>query len=137
MIPSNIDLTNKGLKKSSILSKNSEHGLIIGELFRARTLAHIAHLNTTSFAEHKALDTFYNDILDLTDTLAETTFGLYGRVSIVTDACALAPNFISYLKELRSKILSYRESISDTNIQNILDEILSLIDHTNYLLTLK
>ena len=134
----NISLTNSTLKKV-ITSKKSESdcGMLIGELFRARTLAHIAHLDTTSFAQHKALDTFYNDILNLTDVLAETVFGLYGRSKIIVAGCSLIPNFSIYLKDLRSQVVEHREEIKETNIQNILDEILSLIDHTIYLLTLK
>lgn len=134
-----INFSNEALKKSVSGTKKvyAGCGLLIGELFRARTLAHIAHLDSTSFAEHKALNEFYDSILDLTDTLAETSFGLYGRSKIITPACSLIPNFSSYLKTLRNEVVSHREEITDTNIQNILDEILSLIDHTSYLLTLK
>lgn len=35
------------------------------------------------------------------------------------------------------EVAEHREYIKETNIQNIIDEILSLIDETNYLLTLK
>ena len=44
-------------------------GKFIGTLFHSRDTMHIAHLQTTSFAEHKALNGYYNGILDLTDTL--------------------------------------------------------------------
>lgn len=134
---SNISLSNSDLKKSSNKNYNSNCGLLLGELFRARTLAHINHLDTTSFAEHKALNDFYDGILDLTDSLAETSFGLYGRSKIIVAGCSLIPNFSIYLKDLRNQVLEHREEIKETNIQNILDEILSLIDHTIYLLTLK
>ena len=132
-----VDFTNKGLKKSLNKSSTCDCGVLIGELFRARTLAHIAHLDTTSYAQHKALDTFYNEILNLTDELAETSFGLYGRSKVVVAACSLVPDFNLYLKDLRNQVVEHREEVDSTNIQNILDEILSLIDHTTYLLTLK
>lgn len=144
----NKSFSNEALKKRALANSKIQEpkesnklgydcGSLIGELFRARTIAHICHLNTTSFAEHKALDTFYNEVLDLTDTFAETVFGLYGRSKIKTAACELIPDFGSYLKELRTEILEHREELKDTNIQNILDELLSLVDHTIYLLTLK
>ena len=40
---------------------------VVSLLFNARTNAHIAHLQTRSFAQHKALDEFYNGILDIAD----------------------------------------------------------------------
>lgn len=135
--------TNEAFKKSALIKENenkeayNDCGSLIGELFRARDLAHIAHLNTTSFAEHKALNEFYDGVLDLTDTFAETAFGIYGRSKITISSSTLVTDFSSYLKELRMEVVEHREEVKETNIQNILDEILSLIDHTKYLLTLK
>ena len=43
----------------------------IGMLFLARDVTHSAHLNTRSFAKHKALGKFYPAIIDLADTFAE------------------------------------------------------------------
>lgn len=131
---------NKEFKKSALIKEKESYndcGSLIGELFRSRDLAHISHLNTTSFAEHKALNEFYDGILDLTDTFSETAFGIYGRQKIVISSSSLISDFSSYLKELRNEVVEHRNEIKETNIQNILDEILSLIDHTNYLLTLK
>lgn len=55
---------------------------MIGILFMSRTYAHMAHLKTSSFAEHKALNEFYDEIVDLADDLAEATQGKYGKLDI-------------------------------------------------------
>ena len=47
----------------------------IGLLFASRDYAHKAHLNTDSFAEHMALNEFYDGIVDLADGLAEAWMG--------------------------------------------------------------
>ena len=47
----------------------------IGLLFASRDYAHKAHLNTDSFAEHMALNGFYDGIVDLSDGLAEAWMG--------------------------------------------------------------
>ena len=47
-------------------------GKFIGLLFQSRDMMHIAHLQTTSFAEHKALNGYYDGILDLADRDWET-----------------------------------------------------------------
>jgi len=47
----------------------------VGKLFLARDVAHSVHLNTRSYAKHKALKTFYEDIVDLADEFAEAYMG--------------------------------------------------------------
>ena len=109
-------------------------GKFIGTLFQSRDAMHIAHLQTTSFAEHKALGIYYDGILDLTDTFTEAYFGRNKRVEIIipesknTDA-------ISHLKEMLSIIDLERKNYT-SELQNIMDEMLGLIDKILYLLTL-
>lgn len=106
----------------------------IGTLFQSRDAMHIAHLQTTSYAEHKALNSYYDGILDLTDTFTEAYFGRNKRVEIIIPESKLVDS-TSHLKELRSIVDSERGNYS-SELQNILDEILSLLDKTLYLLTL-
>jgi hypothetical protein len=44
---------------------------LIARCFAARTAAHIAHLQTTSYAQHVALDEFYNAIVGLANMVDE------------------------------------------------------------------
>ena len=37
------------------------------------------HNQTTVYSEHKTLNRFYDEILDLLDGLVESTAGIYGR----------------------------------------------------------
>lgn len=109
-------------------------GKFIGTLFHSRDTMHIAHLQTTSFAEHKALGAYYDDILDLTDKFSEAYFGRFKRVEIVIPEAKISDS-MSHLKELQSIVDTERNNYP-SEIQNIMDEILSLIDKTLYLLTL-
>jgi len=109
-------------------------GKFIGTLFQSRDAMHIAHLQTTSYAEHKALNGYYDGILDLTDTFTEAYFGRNKRVEIVIPESKLVDS-TSHLKELRSIVDTERANYP-SELQNILDEILSLLDKTLYLLTL-
>lgn len=130
------DFSNQALKQSIKKSTTYDCFSLIGQLFASRNIAHLAHLNTTSYAEHKALNSYYDSLLDLTDTLAETYIGIYGRGTITIPGATIT-DMKTHLKELRNEVAEHREYIKETNIQNIIDEILSLIDETNYLLTLK
>jgi hypothetical protein len=106
----------------------------IGTLFQSRDIMHLQHLKTMSFAEHKALNAYYDGILDLTDTFTETFFGENGRVEIEIPS-SLATDAINYLKSLKQIVRAERENYT-SELQNILDEVLGLINKTLYLLTL-
>ena len=45
-------------------------GEFIMKLLHARTSAHVMHLQTRSYATHKALEDFYTAIVDFVDELA-------------------------------------------------------------------
>lgn len=109
-------------------------GKFIGILFHSRDTMHIAHLQTTSFAEHKALNGYYDDILDLTDKFTEAYFGRFKRTEIIIPE-SKNMDAISHLKELQSIVDTERTNYP-SEIQNIMDEMLGLIDKTLYLLTL-
>ena len=117
--------------------KKSTPGEFMGVLFQSRDIAHLTHLITTSFSEHKALNKYYNSLLDLTDTLAETSFGALGRYKIPVPASTSAGDFSTHLKDLKKYIQSSRTVFTGSHLQNIIDEIVALIDKTLYLLTLK
>ena len=109
-------------------------GKLIGTLFHSRDVMHIGHLQTTSFAEHKALNGYYDGILDLADKFSEVYFGRFKRVEIVIPE-AKNMDAITHLKEMQSTIDTERNNYP-SELQNILDEMLALINKTLYLLTL-
>jgi hypothetical protein len=109
-------------------------GKLIGMMFQSRDMMHIAHLQTTSFAEHKALNGYYDHLLELTDKFSEVYFGRNKRVEIVIPESRNA-DAISHLKEMQSVVDTERANYS-SELQNILDEVLALINKTLYLLTL-
>jgi hypothetical protein len=112
-------------------------------LFHARQQAHFWHLDTKSFAEHKALNEFYDGILDLTDKLLEIYIGKGKRIDFgnvrMTFHGYNRDKMMEYLKKLARYITRAKKSLreSDGDLANIFDEILGLVNKTLYLLTLK
>lgn len=104
------------------------------------TGTHMLHLATYSFAEHKALEAFYSAIGDLIDGFVEAYQGKYAnRVSYVP-VFVLPSDSVDYLTYLKDEVATLRVADGfpqDSELQNITDEIASLIDSTLYLLTLK
>lgn len=98
----------------------------------------LIHWNTTSYAEHKAIGKLYDQLADLTDTLAETYMGIYGRFGNIPCAHNELPDAVAYVRDMGDGIQAMRAELpNDTQLQNIVDEIASAVDTTNYLLTLK
>lgn len=106
----------------------------IGALFHSRDTMHLTHLQTTSFAEHKALNAYYDGILDLTDSFTEVYFGRFKRIDIVIPEAKML-SAVEHLKEMQKMIDGERDNYS-SELQNIMDEMLGLINKTLYLLTL-
>jgi hypothetical protein len=109
-------------------------GQFIGTLLASRDTMHLAHWSTRSYAEHKTLDSYYNGILELTDSFVESYMGLHGRVSITLKDVKVE-NANTHLSGLRTIIRKERDKY-ESELQNILDEMMALIDKTLYLLTL-
>jgi len=103
------------------------------ELFHARTNAHIMHLGTRSFAAHKALGEFYEEIVGKTDSLAEAYQGRYGLINFPEVPFKREADAVIMLKGLRRYIDDNRMMmVPDSELQNLIDEIVALIDSTLY-----
>lgn len=106
---------------------------LIMELFHARTNAHIMHLGTRSYAAHKALGRFYDEVVDFIDSLAEAYQGRYGLINFPEVPFKREADAVIMLKGLRRYIDDNRMMmVPDSELQNIIDEIVALIDKTLY-----
>lgn len=113
-------------------NKSKDVKKYIQKMFEARHVAHNAHLKTKSYSQHKALNSFYEDLLEMTDDFIETYQGQYGIIGDIENTTELAENIIEYLDNFCSLTKSARESLKDSHLQNMLDEILSLTYKTIY-----
>jgi hypothetical protein len=104
-------------------------------LLHSVTNAHILHLTTMSYSEHKALETFYTEIGDRVDDFVEAFQGKYGLLHDFTNGYELPTNPLNYLMYLKDEVATLRSANGfpqDSELQNITDEIASLIDSTLY-----
>jgi hypothetical protein len=105
-------------------------------LFLARDVTHSVHLNTRSYSKHKALQKFYDGIIDLADTFAEAYQGKYGLIGPITlHSAKKTGNVVEFLEDQLDEIHSVRYEVVDkdcTAIHNIIDEIEGLYMSTLY-----
>jgi hypothetical protein len=112
----------------------------IGFLLHSSTQTRVYHLQTTSYAKHKALNKYYDKILDLVDTLAEAYQGKYGIIKDIKvpgsiDNIKTDEDIVKYFDMLSKYVESKSKSLpKDTYLMNTCDEIASLIYQTTYLL---
>ena len=108
----------------------------VGMLFLARDVAHSVHLNTRSFSKHMALNTFYDEIIDLADGFAEAYQGRYGLIGPISLMSAKkTTNIVEFLQDQLDEIESGRYDVckkDDTPLQNLIDGIIELYLSTLY-----
>lgn len=107
----------------------------ISTLFNSRDQAHIFHLQTSSYAAHKALNSYYEDIIDLIDSYAETCQGRYGIIRGYTPQRQYfeGDETVKYFTGLSTYIDSVRSSLpQDSDLNNVVDEISALVNSTIY-----
>lgn len=110
-------------------------GKFVGNLLHSATVAHFMHLKTTSYSAHKALQKYYESIVDLTDTVAETIQGCYGVQIDAYPTTFANPQTdpLAYMMMLKEYVIEARADMpQDSNIQNEIDNISTLLDSTIY-----
>lgn len=108
----------------------------VGILFLARDVTHSVHLNTRSYAKHKALQKFYENIIDHADDFAEAYQGRHGLIGPISLMSAKkTSNVVEFLESQLAEIEGARYDVvdkADTSLQQIIDNIVQLYLSTLY-----
>lgn len=108
----------------------------VGTLFLARDVAHSVHLNTRSFSKHMALNTFYDEIVELADAFAEAYQGRHGLIGPISLMSAKkTSNIVEFLESSLADIEAARYKVvdkEDTSLQQLIDNIVELYLTTLY-----
>ena len=106
---------------------------------------HIYHLQTNSYARHKASDELLDALTEFIDKFIEVYSGKYGRVNFKEDISIKISNlndekatdFLNDMIEYYvNKLPKYLDSKNDSDLLNLRDEILATTNKTKYLFTL-
>jgi len=109
-------------------------GKLVMELFHARTTAHVLHLKSRSYAQHVALQGFYDGIIPLVDGLAEAYQGEFGLIETYPPKYSPYSDPLPLMDDLRECVDECAKEIdrTESHLHNILDEIRALIASTAY-----
>ena len=111
---------------------------LISTLMASRTQAHIFHWQVEgvgSDAAHRALGTYYDEIVGLFDGLVESFQGRYGIQRGFTSPASFKEDgqFTTYFEALAMYVETIRTKIpQDSYIQNEVDTVVKLIETTKY-----
>jgi high-affinity Fe2+/Pb2+ permease len=109
---------------------------MVSILLHSQTQVHIFHLQTKSYAEHKALQKYYEGIDALVDGLIESYQGKYDVItqynSVKNEDYKSNEQVIKYFKALDSMIEKNRKEVKESFIQNQIDTVQELINSTVY-----
>ena len=116
-------------------SEGSPMEELASRLIHSQSQTHIFHLQTGSYAEHKALQGYYEGIDDLMDSLIESFQGENDIVrnykSLPMDNYDSKEQVIGYFEELMEMVRRLSEDFP-SYLKNIVDEIEVLINSTLY-----
>jgi DNA-binding ferritin-like protein len=107
--------------------------LFVATLLHSATNTHFFHWSTDSFSKHTALGEYYDEIVDLTDQLAESYMGKYGKLTAFPSVYHQPKDPIKYMESLQNFVADARQDLpQDSELQNLIDTIAELIDTTTY-----
>jgi DNA-binding ferritin-like protein len=137
---------NRMLKRSAdaapaitVKSGKADMGKLVADFLEAVTVVHKAHLKVTgdgSYAAHKAMGEFYDEIGELADTIAESYQGATEKLLEIgtgeTKTFSTAKDCVKYLNELYAKVNAAQAVCTYSEINNELDNVKTLINGTKY-----
>jgi hypothetical protein len=115
---------------------------MVDKLLGLQNQLRMYHWGTNSYAEHKALGKAYEGLDALIDTFVETWMGVHGK-----DLGPIKLDLREYTRGSPEVLLNQAAEFfkgemagaveGNTDLSNIRDEMLGLVNQTKYLLTLK
>jgi hypothetical protein len=105
----------------------------------------ICHWQTKGIARHEAFGNFYDDLTPLIDKYVEQAMGKYGRFVLDEETKTIELSNLSELdikglvNTTREALVQFTEQLdpSDTDLLNLRDEFLGLVNKYAYLFTME
>ena len=130
--------------------KETKYGKLVKMVLQNMSQTKLLHWQCQLYGQHKALDELFNNIIEIGDTLVETVMGKYGRpvlseedlnIKLYNFADPKNGDLSKFIDDLykcyRDECRSYFDEKSDSEILNIIDEMIATVDQTKYLISLR
>lgn len=138
------EFKDKGEEETPELSMTKSLGSTIDDhfvnLLFFQTQLKIMHWGTESYAEHNAYGITYESIDEGLDALVESYQGYNRRIDFGSSCDFISFNKVQpneWLNSMLDCLNELREEIKESDLQNMIDELISSVSKLKYLLTLK
>lgn len=99
--------------------------------------AHLAHLNTRSFAQHKALGNFYEFAVEFKDRLIEYMIGMGYVGNIQLNSIEANEDPVSEAQDALDALMEFSEESDDSTLENMAADFQESLGKLKYMLMLK
>jgi high-affinity Fe2+/Pb2+ permease len=107
--------------------------LFAATLLHSATNTHFFHWSTNSFSQHKALQKYYEGIVDLVDSYVEAYMGCYEQIKKFPSVYHQPKEPLAYLTSLKKFVDEAAQDLpQEQALINIMASIAELIDSTIY-----
>jgi len=128
------------MKPEDLIIKKSSDIDLLSKILHSRNQVHVFHIQAfpaTHYAEHITLGSYYEAIGDLWDNLIEQLQGKNKKIfkgfkTYPLEDYVSCQQLVSYFENLNKDIADKRNNYQGSEIQNTIDEIVSLINSTLY-----
>ena len=140
---------NGNTRKRSSSSTNNFENQITVVFFEILLMVKLFHWKTYSYATHKATDKLYDSLNEHMDKFIEVLLGKTGSRINLSNKKSISLVDLTSLEQLKAKVEGFKKylvsltnnralnSMNDTDLLNIRDEILGDLNQFLYLLTFK
>ena len=110
---------------------------LVSRVFATRNAVHLAHWASKSYAQHKTLGHFYEDIIEAIDSIIEAHQGAFGLIDSVDSTVVNKNNIEDHIKQEARWISQNREDIAGgiEAIGALIDDLTNQYLTTYYKLT--
>ena len=107
---------------------------LVSHVFALRNAAHVAHWRTKSFAQHMALGSFYDEVIDQIDAIVEAYQGQGKLIGSVQGLFVTETNIEPVIRSEMEWIRSVRDKVANgnTELQNLIDDLIGTYSTTVY-----
>ena len=111
--------------------------IVSRKLYALDMLAHANHVNTRSYANHKAFGTFYEFVSDFKDRVIEYMMGKGKLVSVKVAVVETGDDLVNEATMFADMFYEYASSCDDEAMENMAAEFTEAVGKLKYMLMLK
>lgn len=129
---------------------DDKYGTVVKMVLQNMSQTKLLHWQCKLYGQHKALDELFGNIIEIGDTLVETMMGKFERPTLSDDNLTIklynfanpeSGDLAKFIDDLykcyRDDCRSYFNQDTDSEIINIIDEMIAAVDQTKYLISLR